>query len=304
MSDEKNEVWWNEHQAKDEVWWILDGSSSYFLLVGEGGERDWECRDELVARPVELVENSFQEISGHGLVGEILDASWKKELVLVGNEKLLKKFGIEINKNILQQVERLQEEGKTVNYVVRGKKIFWCIALLDVPKKDARDAVAWLQAMGIEVVMISGDTERTVKAVARQLGIDKYYAGVLPEGKADLIKQLQSWGKKVAFVWDGINDAPALAQSDLAIGIWQGSDIAIETADIVLIKWSPRKVVEAIQLARKTYKIIKQNLFRAFGYNALLIPVAAFGLLVPMYASLAMSLSSVSVVLNSLRIKK
>ncbi|USN56807.1 MAG: HAD-IC family P-type ATPase [Candidatus Peribacteria bacterium] len=129
--------------------------------------------------------------------------------------------------------------------------------------------------MGIDVVMISGDTTKTVQAIAQQIGIQQYYAEVLPDGKADIIRQLQEQGNVVAFVGDGINDAPALAQSNLAIGMGQGSDIAIETAEIILVQGSPTKVLESITLARKTYKIIKENLFRAFAYNTILIPIAA-----------------------------
>jgi len=160
-----------------------------------------------------------------------------------------------------------------------------------------------LQNMNIESVMISWDTERTVAAIAKQLWIKRYFAEILPEKKASIVAQLQAEWNSVAFVWDGINDAPALAQSNLAIGMGSWTDIAIETAEMVLVNWDPHKVVWAIKLARKTYKIIQQNLFWAFGYNSLLVPVAALWLLLPTYAWLAMSLSSVSVVMNSLRLR-
>lgn len=246
----------------------------------------------------------FQEISGHGLVAKLMVNAGKKQKVMIGNKKLLEAKDIDIDDATLAQVSELQSAGKTVNYVVQWKHILWLIALLDLPKPDAATTVAGLSNMGIEVIMISGDTEKTVAAIAGQIGIKTFYAEVLPEKKAKIVKKLQKKGKFVAFVWDGINDAPALAQSNLGIGMWQGSDIAVETAEIVLVHGNPSKVLESIRLSRKTYAIIKQNLFWAFAYNAILIPVAALGLLVPMYASLAMSLSSVSVVLNSLRIKK
>lgn len=256
--------------------------------------------EELSKSPKELTLKNFTELSGQGL--KAVDGDNNKP-VLLGNKKLLKNEGISIDKAIKKNVTALQEQGKTVNFVVEWTKILGLVALLDTPKADAPSAIAWLEQLWIAVVMISGDTKKTVAAIAERLGITKRYAEVMPDEKAQIVQYLQNEGKKVAFVGDGINDAPALAQSDLAIGIGQWSDIAIETAEVVLVHWSPQKVLDSIKLARKTYAIIKQNLFWAFAYNTILVPVAAFGLLVPMYASLAMSLSSVSVVLNSLRIK-
>lgn len=241
----------------------------------------------------------FEEISGHGLVGQVQEQS-----VLVWNKKLLASRWITIEQEVYATVGRLQEEGKTVNFVVLWENIAWLIALQDAPKADAKQAVEWLQQLGIEVWMMSGDTEKTVQAIAKEIGVDQWIGEVLPDQKAQQVKQIQDQWKFVAFVWDGINDAPALAQSDLWVGIGQWSDIAIEAADIVLVQWNPSKVLDSIVLSRKTYRIIMQNLFWAFAYNTILIPVAALWFLVPMYASLAMSLSSVSVVVNSLRIKR
>lgn len=241
----------------------------------------------------------FQEIGGKGLV-----ATLQNKNILFWNQKLLADYDITISTEIRTQVEELQHHWKTVNYLSYDNKLVWLIALLDQPKKDTIKWISALNDMKIHTVMISWDTYNTVQAVAKDIGIAEFYAEVHPEQKAEIVKKFQEDWKVIAFVWDGINDAPALAQSDLWIAIWQGTDVAIETAEIVLVQWNPYKVVEAIKLSRKAYKLIKQNLFWAFAYNVVLVPIAGFGLLLPMFASLAMSLSSVSVVLNSLRLKK
>lgn len=254
----------------------------------------------MVEKEVQSVELSrFQEVGGKWLF-----AIWQSKNILFWNKKLLADYDISVSSEINIQVEKLQNHGKTVNYFVYDGGLVWLIALLDQPKKETMHWISVLKEMWIHTVMISGDTHNTVQAVAKDIGIWEFYAEVHPEEKAELVKKYQDEWKVVAFVWDGINDAPALAQSDLWIAIWQGTDVAIETAEIVLVQWNPYKVVEAINLSRKASKLIKQNLFWAFAYNSILIPVAGFGLLMPMFASLAMSLSSVSVVLNSLRLKK
>ncbi|MCF7834916.1 heavy metal translocating P-type ATPase [Candidatus Gracilibacteria bacterium] len=243
--------------------------------------------------------NNFEEISGKGL-----SAQYKNKSVLFGNRKLLADNNIIISDTIQKKVEDLQEHGKTVNYISYNGNIIGLLALLDKAKKGTIEGIKLLNEMGIDTVMISGDTQNTVRAIANNIGIENFYAEIHPEGKADIVKTFQDQGKVVAFVGDGINDAPALAQSDLGIAIGIGTDVAIETAEIVLVQGDPYKVVEAIKLSRKTYKIIKQNLFWAFAYNGILVPVAGLGLLLPMFAGLAMSVSSVSVVLNSLRLKR
>lgn len=252
-------------------------------------------------KTTDIVDKStdFQEIAW-----KWLQATIEGQSILLGNKKLLDMHDIDIWSSIQEKVESLQREGKTVNYIAKWGKPIWLIALLDEPKQNTLKGIKTLQKMGIATVMISGDTKRTVETIAKQIAIDQRYGEVHPTQKADIVKKLQSQGQRVAFVGDGINDAPALVQSDLGIAIGQGADVAIEAAQMVLVQGDPYKVVEAIKLSRKTYKIIKQNLFRAFAYNTVLVPVAAFGLLLPMFASLAMSLSSVSVVLNSLRLKK
>lgn len=178
------------------------------------------------------------------------------------------------------------------------------IAVADTIKDSAKEAVKDLKEMGLDVVMLSGDNERTVRAIAQQLGIDKSFSDVLPGEKASVIRSLQEEGRSVAMVGDGINDAPALAQADIGIALGSGTDVAVEAAGIVLIKDDLRDVVASILLSKKTMKKIKQNLFWAFAYNAAFIPIAASGLLSPIFAAIAMTMSSVSVVTNSLTLKK
>jgi len=243
----------------------------------------------------------FNSITGKGV-----EAFYKNNKILLGNRKLIGKNKINIE-NLENKIRILEEEGKTVMIVALNKKIIGMIAVADTLKECSKEAVRQLHKMGKEIAMITGDNERTANAIARQLGIDRVLAEVLPQEKANEIKKLQAEKKKVAMVGDGINDAPALAQADLGIAIGSGTDIAIETGDIVLIKNDLRDVVTAIDLSRYTLKKIKQNLFWAFIYNIIGIPVAAGvlypftgWLLNPIIAGAAMAFSSVSVVGNTL----
>jgi Cu+-exporting ATPase len=242
--------------------------------------------------------------------GRGVEARVRKTLVWAGSAKYLRERGVDISP--LQEKEEIfTQEGKTPIYVALNERLAGLITVADTLKEEAVPIVRKLIQMGLEVVMLTGDSRRTAKAVARAAGIEHVEAEVLPSDKVEVIRSLQSRGKKVAMVGDGINDAPALAQADVGIAIGSGTDIALEASDITLIKDDLRGVVSAILLSRRTMKVIKQNLFWAFFYNSLGIPVAAgvlypfFGVLLsPIFASAAMAFSSVSVVSNSIRLKR
>jgi Cu+-exporting ATPase len=247
---------------------------------------------------------NFEAIPGHGI-----DVTIQERRILLGNRKLMDDKGIDIRMD--NESDRLAEEGKTPMYVAVENELVGMIAVADVMKENSKRAVQVLHNMGIEVVMITGDNRRTAEAIARQVGIDRVFAEVLPQDKAEEVKKLQNEGKKVAMVGDGINDAPALAQADIGIAIGSGTDVAMASADIVLMKSDLMDVPTAIQLSKQTIRNIKQNLFWAFAYNTAGIPIAAgllylFGgpLLNPMIAAAAMAFSSVSVLSNALRLKK
>jgi Cu+-exporting ATPase len=207
-------------------------------------------------------------------------------------------------------MKALEEEGKTAMLVAVDGKAAGLIAVADTLMENSAEAVKTLQKMGLEVIMLTGDNQRTAKAIANQIGVDRVLAEVLPGDKASEIKRLQTEGKIVAMVGDGINDAPALAQADIGIAVGTGTDVAMETGDIVLVKSDLRDVVISIQLSRATMNKIKQGLFWAFAYNTVLIPVAAgvlypFGILLsPIFAAAAMAFSSVSVVTNASLLKR
>jgi len=246
----------------------------------------------------------FTAIPGNGIKSIIEGTT-----VLAGNKKLMEKFNIDLGK-LEDLYNRLASEGKTPVFVAIRDKIAGIITIADVVKMNSKNAIQMCHKMGIDVVMLTGDNKQASELVAKETGIDKIIPEVMPQDKTDIIKKLKAGGKIVAMVGDGINDAPALAQADIGIAIGSGTDVAIEAADIVLMKNDPMDVPNAINLSKQTIRIIKQNLFWAFGYNVLGIPIAAgalflFGgpLLNPMFAAAAMSLSSVSVLLNALRLK-
>ena len=218
-----------------------------------------------------------------------------------GSPRLLREAGVAMA-GLQGRIER-EAAAQTVVTVARNGELIGLIAIADTLKEDARAAVERLRAKGLQIAMITGDNTNTARAIAQQVGIDQVFAEVLPQEKAEKVRLLQQQGRRVAFVGDGINDAPALAQADLGIAIGTGTDIAIEAGNIVLVKGHPLKVVEALTLSRLTFRTIKQNLFWAFAYNVAAIPLAALGLLNPIIAAAAMAVSSVSVVGNSLRIK-
>lgn len=248
--------------------------------------------------------DSFKAIPGHGIEVDI-----EGKHFLLGNRKLMVESNISLE-NMEETSDKLAEEGKTPMYIAMDNKLVGIIAVADTVKENSKKAIEKLHEMGIEVVMITGDNKRTAEAIAKHVGIDRVLAEVLPQDKANEVKKLQDEGKKVAMVGDGINDAPALAQADIGIAIGSGTDVAMESADIVLMRSDLMDVPTAIHLSKSTIRNIKQNLFWAFGYNTLGIPVAMgvlymFGgpLLNPMFAAAAMSFSSVSVLLNALRLK-
>lgn len=244
------------------------------------------------------------------LTGRGIQAKIDGQMVLAGNRKLMDESGVSLAK-MEAAADKLAEEGKTPMYVAVDGTLFGIVAVADVVKQSSRSAIERLQSMGIEVAMITGDNQKTAAAIAKQVGITRVLAEVLPQDKSSEVKKLQAQGRRVAMVGDGINDAPALAQADIGIAIGSGTDVAMESADIVLMRSDLMDVPTAIQLSKKTIRNIKQNLFWAFGYNVIGIPIAAgllylFGgpLLNPMFAAAAMSLSSVSVLTNALRLKR
>jgi Cu+-exporting ATPase len=211
---------------------------------------------------------------------------------------------IEIPSDLATSVDQLRRDAKTILFVARDTILLGAIAVQDQMKKDAKRAIEQLTAMQYTTGIITGDHAATANAAARELGITATYADASPIRKADIIRELQQSGQRVAFVGDGMNDAPAPAAADLGIAIGTGTDIAIASGQIVIMNGSPTSVVDAMKLSRNIFKTIKQNLFWAFAYNVIGIPLAAFGLLNPVIASAAMAMSSVSVLGNSLRMRR
>ncbi|MBV6713147.1 heavy metal translocating P-type ATPase [Paenibacillus chitinolyticus] len=253
----------------------------------------------IAARGVSVPASSeFEAIPGFG-IRAVVDG----QEVLAGTRKLMSRYEVDAG-HAGETMARLEQEGKTAMLVAVNRSYAGLVAVADTVKETSKEAVARLKGMGIEVIMITGDNERTAQAIARQVGIDQVRAEVLPEGKAEEVKKLQAQGKKVAMVGDGINDAPALAQADIGMAIGTGTDVAMEAADVTLMRGDLNSIPDAIYMSRRTMGNIRQNLFWALGYNTLGIPVAALGLLAPWIAGAAMALSSVSVVLNALRLQR
>jgi Cu+-exporting ATPase len=256
-------------------------------------------------RNVDLVDaEGFNAVPGHGIKA-VIDG----HAVLLGNIRLMQDESIELG-GLEKEAESLADQGKTPMYLAVDGKAAGIVAVADTLKENSKEAVAAFQKMGLEVAMLTGDNRRTAKAIASAVGIDRVLAEVLPEDKAREVKKLQAEGKLVAMVGDGINDAPALTQADVGIAIGTGADVAMEASDITLIGGDLRSIVTAIALSRATIRNIKQNMFFAFFYNTILIPVAAgvlypfLGILLsPIFAAAAMGMSSVSVVSNALRLK-
>jgi Cu+-exporting ATPase len=251
----------------------------------------------------------FKAISGKGLRGLLQIGSRETEAYL-GNKTLMRDIGLDISP-YQKEIERLESEGKTVMLLAAEGKLRGALAVADVLKEKSKEAIEALKRERIEVWMLTGDNDRTARAIAEEVGIENVMSEVLPDKKSDKVRELQNAGKTVAMVGDGINDAPALAQANIGIAMGEGTDIAMESANITLMRGDLMLIPETIKLSRKTMRIIKQNLFWAFFYNSAFIPVAAgvlyppFGILLsPIFAAVAMAFSSISVILNSLRLKR
>ncbi|OOZ75668.1 copper-translocating P-type ATPase [Bacillus cereus] len=241
---------------------------------------------------------TFEAIPGFGIESVV-----EGKQLLIGTRRLMKKFNIDIEE-VSKSMEELEREGKTAMLIAINKEYAGIVAVADTVKDTSKAAITRLKKMGLDVVMITGDNTQTAQAIAGQVGIEHVIAEVLPEGKAEEVKKLQAQGKKVAMVGDGINDAPALATADIGMAIGTGTDVAMEAADITLIRGDLNSIADAIFMSKMTIRNIKQNLFWALAYNGLGIPIAAFGFLAPWVAGAAMAFSSVSVVLNALRLQR
>ncbi len=292
-------LWNNNDSSKASVFMSLERQSEHPLaeaVVKYFNQSEYNNYDSV---------DKFESLTGKGVKGYV-----DGQLFFAGNEKLLSENGILIDSDLKLKSEQLSQEAKTVIWFADTDRALAVIAITDKVKESSKEAVRQMQAAGIKVYMLTGDIESTAKAIAANVGVDQYLAGVQPLQKAEFVKQLQAKGKTVAMVGDGINDSAALAQADISIAMGKGSDIAIDVAKITIISSDLTKIPEAIKLSKQTVSTIRQNLFWAFIYNLIGIPIAA-GLLYPingfllnpMIAGAAMALSSVSVVTNSLMLK-
>lgn len=241
---------------------------------------------------------SFESFPGRGIRARV--AGYE---IAIGNRTWMEESGVAL-RELLGRATTWSEQGKTPVFLALDGQAAALFGIADQPRADAAEAIARLQRLGIKTLMVTGDVEATARYVAGLVGIDGVVAHARPERKLEIIRELQIQGGKVGMIGDGVNDAPALAAADVGFAVGTGTDVAIETADLTLVNGDIGKAADAVELSTATLKVIKQNLFWAFGYNTIAIPVAAFGGLNPMIASAAMAFSSVSVVLNSLRLKK
>lgn len=291
------------------------GVKGFIVGLASGlGKKSSHPLDAAIQKEAEALKERKPEIKefkvepGFGLQGKIDGAN---SLVLLGNQRLMEAHQVPISDEVRETLERLQNDGKTAMLVALDKEIIGAIAVADTPRENSIRAVAELKKNGIEIIMMTGDNQRTAQAIAKRLGIDRVFADVLPADKAQWVKKLQREGKFVAMVGDGINDAPALAQSDIGIAIGAGTDVAIEAGNIVLMKSDPYDIVAAIRLSKATVTKMKQNLFWAAIYNVLSIPIAAGVFynslgwsLRPEFAALLMSASSIIVAMNAVLLKR
>ena len=275
----------------------------FLSLVGSAEKQSEHPLAQAIVQGIKEKEISLKDVTDfEAIPGFGIKATVDGKELLVGTRKLMSKYNVAVDS--YGQMDELERVGKTAMLVAINNQYTGMVAVADTIKETSNSAIRRLKDMGIEVIMITGDNKQTAQAIASQVGIEKVIAEVLPEGKADEIKKLQAAGKKVAMVGDGINDAPALAIADIGMAIGTGTDVAMEAADITLIRGDLNSIADAIFMSRKTIRNIKQNLFWALAYNTLGIPVAALGSLAPWLAGAAMAFSSVSVVLNALRLQK
>ncbi|WP_243355713.1 heavy metal translocating P-type ATPase [Bacillus litorisediminis] len=284
---------------------VVDGNideESFLSLVGSAEKQSEHPLANAIVegikeRNINIVSaDQFEAIPGYGIKAVVQGRE-----VLVGTRKLLNKFTIAFESN---EMEGFEENGKTAMLVAIDGEYKGLVAVADTIKATSKQAIQHLKDAGIEVIMMTGDNKRTAQAIAKEVGIDQTIAEVLPEGKAEEVKKLQQQGKRVAMVGDGINDAPALAMADIGMAIGTGTDVAMEAADITLMRGDLNSIADAILMSHKTIRNIRQNLFWALAYNTLGIPIAAAGFLAPWLAGAAMAFSSVSVVLNALRLQR
>lgn len=276
----------------------------FLSLVGAAEKQSEHPLAEAIVQGIQMKDVKFGEVQFfEAIPGYGVQATVSGQSVVIGTRKLMQQYGVEVAP-VLATMEKLERDGKTAMLAAINGQYAGLVAVADTVKDTSREAVHRLQAMGIKVIMMTGDNERTAQAIAKEVGIDAVIAEVLPEGKAEEVKKLQQQERKVAMVGDGINDAPALATADIGMAIGTGTDVAMEAADVTLIRGDLNSIADAIIMSRKTMRNIKQNLFWAFGYNTLGIPIAAIGLLAPWVAGAAMAFSSVSVVLNALRLQR
>ncbi|WP_309122164.1 heavy metal translocating P-type ATPase [Paenibacillus sp.] len=293
-------------KGKPELTDVLSiGNEDKFLRLVGAAEKNSEhplaeaIVEGIKARNIEMPSTqSFEAIPGYGVKAVV-----EGKTLLIGTRRLMERYAVEAE-NAYGIMANLESAGKTAMLVAIDGRYAGIVAVADTIKETSKDAVRRLKDMGVLVIMITGDNERTARAIAAEVGIDHVRAEVLPEGKAEEVKKLQAEGKTVAMVGDGINDAPALATANIGMAIGTGTDVAMEAADVTLMRGDLSSIPDAIYMSRKTMSNIKQNLFWALGYNTLGIPIAAVGLLAPWVAGAAMALSSVSVVLNALRLQR
>jgi P-type Cu+ transporter len=284
---------------------VTDGDQAEFLsLVGSAEKQSEHPLAQAIVEGIKEKYIGFKEVTDfENIPGYGIKANVDGKEVLVGTRRLMKKSNVEID-HILEKMEALEKQGKTAMLAAIDGSYAGIVAVADTIKETSTAAIKRMKEMGLDVIMITGDNKETANAIAKQARVDKIIAEVLPEGKAGEVKKLQAQGRKVAMVGDGINDAPALATADIGMAIGTGTDVAMEAADITLIRGDLNSIPDSILMSHKTMRNIKQNLFWALAYNTIGIPIAALGFLAPWLAGAAMAFSSVSVVLNALRLQK